>query len=381
VSNETGLLQEWPKAGPPALWSISNLGKGYGTVAIQADRIYIQGTQGKDSTVFSLRRADGKTLWTRSLGPSLDDDNGGGPRGTPTVEEDRLFALTEAGNLACLNTRDGSVVWSRNILKDFGGSNPQWKLSESPLIDGNYLIVTPGGPKASIVAVDKTTGKTVWASRELSDAAAYSSCVIVNVQGVRAVTTLTASAAVGVRADDGRLLWRYERVANSTANITTPLVAGDKVFYTTNYNTGCALLGLTLQNDTLQAREVYFSREMMNHHGGVVLVNGFLYGFSNAILTCMELATGKVLWKDRSIGKGSLTYADSNLYLLSENNIVGLARATPEGYREKGGFRIADQEWLRIMDQGWPTWAHPVVCAGKLYIRNQSVLTCYDIQR
>ncbi len=372
ISEETGLFKEWPKGGPPAVWSISSLGRGYGSVAIRADRIYVQGSQGTNSVVFCLNRADGKTLWTRPLGRDLDDDRGGGPRGTPTVEGDRLYALTEAGDLACLNTLDGSVLWHRNILRDFGGSNPKWKLSESPLIDGNNLIVTPGGPKAGIVALDKSSGKTVWASRELSDPAAYSSCIIAEIQGVRAVTTLTASAAVGVRASDGKLLWRYEQVANRTANIATPVIHDDKIFYTTAYNTGCALLGLRARDGVLDAQEIYFSKEMMNHHGGVVLVDGFLYGFSNAILTCMELATGKVRWKDRSVGKGSLTYADGNLYLLSESNIAGLAEATPEGYREKGRFEIPDQ--------GQPSWAHPVVCGGKLYIRNQGLLTAYAIK-
>ncbi len=371
-SKETGFLKEWPKSGPPIVWSVSSLGRGYGSVAILGNRIYVQGTQGNSSAVFCLNRSDGKTLWTKTLGSSLDDDKGGGPRGTPTVEGDYLFVLTEAGDLACLKTADGNVVWNRNILKDFGGSNPRWKLSESPLIDGNNLIVTPGGRRAGIVALDKRNGNTVWTSQELSDAAAYSSCIIANVQGVRAVTTITASAAVGVRAGDGKLLWRYERVANDTANITTPLVYGDKVFYTTNYGVGCALLGLTAKDGQIQAREIYFSREMMNHHGGVILADGFLYGFSNAILTCMEFETGKVLWKDRSVGKGSLTYADGNLYLLSEDNVVGLAEASPDGYREKGRFRIEDQ--------GWPSWAHPVVCGGKLYIRNQGILACYNVK-
>jgi outer membrane protein assembly factor BamB len=262
-------------------------------------------------------------------------------------------------------------VWSRNILKDFGGSNPNWNLSESPLIDGNNLIVTPGGNKATIVALDKLTGKTVWSSQELNDRAAYSSCVIANVQGVRAITTLTDSAAVGVRADDGKLLWRYERVANDTANVATAVIHDNKVFYSTAYGTGCALLGLTAAGSTIRAQELYFNRDMMNHHGGVILVNGFLYGFSGSILTCMEFATGKVVWKDRSVGKGSLTYADGHLYLLGESNTVGLAQATPEGYREKSRFRISDQ--------GYPSWAYPVVCGAKLYIRNQGVLTSYDL--
>jgi outer membrane protein assembly factor BamB len=377
LSTETGLLKQWPQTGPVTTWSINTLGKGYGTVAIQGDRIYVQGAQGEyaksgTSVVFCLNRADGKILWTRALGRSLDHDKGGGPRGTPTVEGDRVYALSEDGDLACLQAKDGAVLWTRNILKEFKGSNPEWRISESPLLDGNRLIVTPGGPKAGIVALDKMTGKTVWASAELSDPAAYSSCIIADVQGVRTIMTVTSLAGVGVRASDGKLMWRYEKVANDTANITTPIFFRDKVFYTTNYGTGCALLKLKAENGAVKAEEVYFSREMMNHHGGVVLVNGYLYGFSNAILTCMEFETGKVLWRDRSVGKGSLTYADGNLYLLGEGNTVGLAEASSSAYVEKGRFKIEDQ--------GWPSWAHPVICGGKLFIRNQGVLACYDVK-
>jgi outer membrane protein assembly factor BamB len=372
LSTETGLLKQWPAAGPPLAWSIPNLGKGYGSVAILGDRIYVQGTEGANSMVFCLNRADGKTIWKRALGKSLEQERGGGPRGTPTVETERLYSLTENGDLACLKTADGSVVWALNILKEFSGPNAEWLLSESPLIDGNNLIVTPGGNKAGIVALDKATGKTVWATIELSDPAAYSSCIVADIQGVRTIMTMTAKAGVGVRAKDGKLMWRYEKVANDTANVATPVYLNDKVFYTSAYGTGCALLKLKAVDGIVHAEEVYFSRDMMNHHGGVVLVNGYLYGFSNATLACMEFETGKLMWKDRSVGKGTLTYADGNLYLLGEGNAVGLAEATPTAYKAKGLFQITDQ--------GWPSWAHPVICGGKFYIRNQGVLACYDVK-
>jgi outer membrane protein assembly factor BamB len=204
------------------------------------------------------------------------------------------------------------------------------------------------------------------------DQAAYSSCIVANIQGVRTIMTLTSRAGVGVRANDGKLMWRYDRVANRVANVATPIFFNDKVFYTSAYDTGCALLRLKSENGLVKAEEAYFSPDMMNHHGGAVLVNGYLYGFSNAILTCMEFATGKVLWRNRSVGKGCLTYADGSLFLLSEDNKVGLAEANPSAYVEKGRFEITDQ--------GWPSWAHPVVHGGRLYIRNQGVLACYDIK-
>jgi outer membrane protein assembly factor BamB len=372
LAKETGLMKTWPEAGPAVVWSISTLGEGYSSVAIKDDRIYTQGVKGGESVVFCLNRADGKSVWTTTLGPKANQDRGHGPRGTPTVDADRLYALSENGDLACLKTKDGSAIWRRNILKDFGGRNPHWLISESPLVDGNNLIVTPGGAEAGLVALDKMTGKTVWATKELSDPAGYSSCLVADVEGVRTIMGFTGRAAVGVRANDGKLMWRYETVSNRTANITTPVFYDNKVFYTSAYGTGCALLSLKAQNGEVKAEEVYFNREMQNHHGGVVLVNGYVYGFSNAILTCMEFATGKTMWKNRSVGKGTLTYADGQLYLLSEDNVVGLAEASPEGYKETGRFRIADT--------GWPSWAHPVVCNGRLYIRNQGALTCYSVK-
>ena len=371
VSKETGLLKSWPAKGPEQLWSISGLGDGYGTVAIAGGRIYVQGGKGKDSVVYCLD-LNGKTLWTAPLGARLDQDRGGGPRGTPTVDGELLYALSEDGDLKCLRVKDGSAAWHKNIIADFHGSNPHWLLSESPLLDANKLIVSPGGPKAGIVALDKATGKDVWMSKELSDPAGYSSCIAADVDGVRTYMTLTARAGVGVRASDGKLMWRYERVANRTANVATPIYADKKVFYTSAYGTGCALLDLKANDGALKAEESYFNRDMQNHHGGVVLVNGYLYGFSNAILTCLEYATGKVVWKDRSVGKGSVTYADGNLYLLGETNVAGMAKASPDAYQELGRFNIADQ--------GWPSWAHPVVCGGRLYLRNQGMLMCYNVK-
>jgi outer membrane protein assembly factor BamB len=372
LSSETGLLKQWPVNGPAVAWSITNLGEGYGSLAIKADRLYVQGTKGSESAVFCLNRADGKTIWSVSLGPKVDESRGNGPRGTPTLDGDRLYILTENGDLACLRERDGSRVWGKNILKEYDGSNPKWLISESPLVDGNRLIVSPGGSGAGMVALDKMTGAEIWRAKELSDQAGYSSCIVADVGGVRSYINFTAGAAVGVRASDGKLMWRYTNVANRVANCTTPIFADNKVFFSSAYDTGGALLNLTAQNGEVKAQESYFTRDMMNHHGGMVLVNGYLYGFSNSALTCIEFNTGKVMWRERSVGKGSITYADGMLYLLGEKQLVGLAEATPNAYVEKGRFPITDH--------GRDSWAHPVVLGGKLYIRNQNELTCYDVK-
>jgi outer membrane protein assembly factor BamB len=339
---------------------------------VAGNRVFVQGMKNGQSVVTSLDRASGKVVWSIALGSARENDRGSGPRSTPTVDSDRVFVLTENGDLACLLVANGKIVWRRNILKEFGGRNINWLLSESPLIDGARVIVSPGGRNAGMAALDKMTGATVWVSKELSDEAGYASPVIADVQGVRTIMTLTGNAGIGVRASDGKLMWRYSNVSNGTANITTPIYANGKVFFSSAYGTGGALLALQAKGQDVSAQEIYFTRNMQNHHGGVVLVDGYLYGFNNSILTCMEFETGKVLWRDRSVGKGSVSYADGHLYVLSEDNVVGLVEASPKGYREKGRFTIPDQ--------GWPSWAHPVVSGGRLYVRNQNMLASYDVR-
>jgi outer membrane protein assembly factor BamB len=372
ISKETGLLKQWPAGGPPRLWRVSSLGGGYGSLATKGERIFVQMQVGRQSVVASLNRANGQIMWSKPLGNSGNNDRGPGPRGTPTIDGDRLYALTETGDLACLQIADGAVIWQRNILRDFRGSNIQWLISESPLVDGDWLIVTPGGRDATMVALDKMTGKTIWTSTGLSDEAGYASVIAADVGGVRTYMTFTADASVGVRASDGKPMWKYAKAANRTANIATPVFFNSKVFFTSNYGVGGALLNLTAQGGEVKATESYFTPNMKNHHGGVVLVNGYLYGYNDAILTALQFDTGRVAWRDRSVGKGSLTYADGNLYILGEGNVVGLVEASPEGYREKGHFEIPDS--------GLPAWAHPVVSGGRLYLRNQNMLTVYDVR-
>ena len=371
ISKETGLLKEWPRSGPSLVWTATGLGNGYGSMAVAGDRVYVQGARGRNSAIIVYNRADGKEVWSKALGATEGNDQGPGPRGTPTVDGDRVYVLSEAGDLWCLKI-DGAELWHRNILRDFNGRQLRWLISESPLVDGPHVIVAPGGNGAGMVKLDKMTGKTVWTAKELSDPAGYSSIIAADVQGVRTYMTFTAAAGVGVRASDGKVMFRYPNAANGVANIATPIFSNNKVFFTSAYDTGGGLVDLTAQNGEVKAKEIYFTRNLKNHHGGVVLIDGYLYGFNDSILTCLEFASGKMMWRDRSVGKGSVTFADGNLYIQGENNMFGLAQATPTGYVEKGRFSIPDK--------GYPSWAHPVISDGKLYVRNQDTMLAYDIK-
>lgn len=372
ISEETGLLREWPENGPPLVYQSGGLGEGYSSLAIAGDRIFTQGTDGAASVVIAINRADGSILWKTPTGPRLDQDQGPGPRGTPTVEGETLWALNEGGTLVRLNVSDGKVIWRKNILEEFNAGNPGWHISESPLIDGDHLIVSPGGKEGAIVAMNKKSGRVIWACKDLNAQAAYSSAILREVNGVRTIMNFNSEVAFGVDANNGRLLWKEKSPANGTANCTTPVYRDGRVFFTSAYNTGGAQFELTVNGPKMNSRETYFVKEMDNHHGGVVLVSDAIYGFGGNVLACVDWNTGDVKWRERSVGKGAVISANGDLYLLSENNVVGLAVASPEGYVERGRFRIEDK--------GRPSWAHPAISDGKLYIRNQDALMVYDIK-
>ena len=370
-SAETGLLTEWPSAGPPLAWKAAGAGTGYSSISTSAGKLFTVGSRGGTEFVHAFDLATGRKLWEAANGAEYGNDRGNGPRSTPTVDGDRLYIMGASGDLSCLETAAGKRVWSLNVLKEFGGSNPRWGLSESPLVYGDRVLVNAGGPGASIVALDKRTGKVVWKSE--SDGAGYSSAVVQRVGDTEQAVFFTATRALGVDIKDGRLLWQYPRVANRVANIATPVVKDNFVFLSSDYGTGSALLKLDPSGGGITATEVYFTQEMRNHHSSSILVGEHLYGFSSAILTALRFADGVTAWKDRSVGKGSLVFADGHLYLFSENGVVGLAEATPAGYREKGRFSI--------QQAGLPTWAHPVISGGHLFIRDQDTIYAYDVRK
>ena len=370
ISKETGLMKEWPAAGPARIWKTNGLGNGYSTVSISKGRIFTMGVKGDREFVIALDVGDGRPLWVQVHGARFSNDRGDGPRGTPTIDGDRLYALGGKGDLSCMDVSSGKIIWTMNVLEKFGGSNINWGLSESPLILGDRLLVNAGGPSASIVALNKKDGSVLWKTQ--SDQAGYSSAIPFEVGGIPQAVFFTHQRVVGVDIRNGNLLWDYSQVANRTANVATPIVKGNRVFLSSDYGTGCALLEIKPNGKGVTAQEVYFNRDMKNHHSSSVLVGDTLYGFSSAILTAMRFDSGEVVWKDRSVGKGSLVYADGHLYCYSEKGVVGLVEATPKGYVEKSRFTIP-QESL-------PTWSHPVVSGGRLYLRDQDNLYAFDVR-
>ena len=369
VSKETGLLKDWPANGPRLAWRSSGLGEGYSSFAVADRRLYTLGARQNTEYVFALAAATGEKIWEVANGRRFNNDRGDGPRGTPTIDGDRVYVFGSSGDLTVLDAATGKVFWTQNLLQKYGGSNINWGLSESPLVLSDRIIVTPGGRGASIVALRKTDGSLIWKSQ--SDEPGYSSALLHPIGSIQQAVVFTAERALGIDVNDGRVLWSYNRVANRTANIATPIARGSHVFLSSDYGTGAGLLALTPDGTGIKASEVYFTNEMRNHHASSVLVGDYLYGFSSSILTAMHFETGKVAWRDRSVGKGSLVFADDRLYLFSENGVVGLAEANPQKYVEHGRFQLRTGNL--------PTWSHPVVSGGKLFIRDQDTLYAYDV--
>lgn len=372
VSKETGLLKQWPKDGPPLVRKLTGAGRGYSSLAFADGLIYTMGLRGEREYVIAFDLASGKEAWATAHGAAFKNDRGDGPRGTPTVEGGRVYSLGGNGDLSALDARTGKLIWGMNVLQKFGGSNITWGISESPLILGEKILVNAGGPGASVVALNKKDGSLIWKSQ--SDRSGYSSAMPVEVGGKTQVVFFTHTRVVGLDLADGKLLWEYPRAANNVANAATPVVRGNRVWVSSDYGNGGGLVELKPgERGAVAAREVYFTKDMRNHHSSSILIGEHLYGFSGGILTAMRFDTGEIAWRDRSVGKGSLVFADGHLYCLSENGVVGLVEATPEAYREKGRFSIP-QDSL-------PTWTHPVVAGGHLYLRDQDVIYDFDVRQ
>jgi outer membrane protein assembly factor BamB len=376
-SAETGLLKAWPEGGPKLEWTARGLGGGYASVSVAGDLIVTAGDRADGVYVVALRRSDGKPAWSGKLGQSGAPGWGGfsGPRCTPSVAGDRVFAIGQFGEFACFDANSGKELWRKNLVTDFGGVRPEWGFSESPLVDGENVVCTPGGAKGAMVALDQRTGAVVWRCVEFKDAAAYSSLVPTMLGGVRQYVQLTHENVAGVAARDGKLLWRAPR-KEKTAVITTPVVQGDMVYVTSFYGAGCNMFKVTQAGGAFSAEQVYANKVMSNHHGGVIAVGDYVYGYSDGKgWVCQELATGKAVWEEKSmLGKGALAFADGCFYLRQEDKSgpVALIEASPSGYKERGRFDPPERSEKNA-------WTHPVIAGERLYLRDQDVLLCYQL--
>ena len=369
-SAETGLLKEWPSGGPKELWRATGAGTGYSSFSASNNRLFTLGARGNVEYVIALDAATGNRLWEVPNGQRFRNDMGDGPRSTPTVEGDRVYAFGGTGELVCLDVATGKKHWSVNVVSQFGGNTPYWGYSESPLIVADRIILNAGGRRASIVAINKLNGQTIW--QQHSDDAGYSSPMLLRTGSLQQVVFFTGQRGLAVDPRDGRLLWTYNRASNSTANIATPVIRGNRVFFSSDYGTGAALVEVRAAGNIASAQEVYFTRDMRNHHASAVIVGDHIYGFSSSILTALKFDTGEMAWRNRSVGKGSLIYADERLYLYSEQGTIGLAEATPTEYRERGRFSIKAS--------GPPTWSHPIITNGRLIIRDHDTVYAYDVK-
>lgn len=384
ISPDTGLLKEWPQEGPKKLWVFDGAGMGYSSFSITGGKLYTLGTRDADSYAVCVDIATGKEVWATKFG---GDDKQGysanwghGPRSTPTFSDGMIYALDPKGNLAAIDAEKGEVKWSKNLNTDFGGKSGGWGYSESPLVDGDKLIVAPGGQTAGIVALNKKTGETIWTATDVKPGnAEYASIVPAELNGKRQYVKLFQNQVVSVDAADGKQLWKSDW-PGKTAVIPTPIVSGNEVYVTSGYGVGCKLIKISAENSASDAWEI--NSEMKNHHGGVVKVGDHIYGFSDGPgLICQEWATGKVVWnqKDPTLTKGAVHVADGKLICLNEGDgVVTLVDASPEGFKKHGEFKLDPQSSNRS-PQG-RIWTHPVVVGGRLYLRDQEYIVCYDLK-
>jgi outer membrane protein assembly factor BamB len=389
VSTETGLLHEWPTEGPKLLWNSrtvnknKSVGTGYSSISVAGGRIFTMGDRDGKGYVFALDEKTGEHLWATHISPGQGD----GPRCTPTVDGDRVYALSRQGELVCLGVEKGNIIWHTNFKKDLGGRMMSgWDYSESPLVDGDKLVCTPGGDNAALVALDKRTGEVIWKAKVPdTGGAGYASIVVAEVGGIRQYITLLGArkGVVGIDAQTGKFLWNYNRIANGTANIPTPIVKDDLVFCSTGYGSGAALLQLVPSGDgEIKAKERYFldGNVLQNHHGGMVRVGDHIYGghgHNNGFPFCIDMKSGKFAWKPvRGAGGGSaaVVYADGYLYFRYDNNVMALVKASPDGYHLVSKFNLPQ-------NLSTPGWQHPVIVHGRLFIRGNDQILCYDVKQ
>ena len=386
VSKESGLLKQWPAGGPKLLWQVNDLGDGYSTPVVVGNRIYMMSNRGLDNEfVQAISADDGKVIWTSRVGNvGNPDQNPSYPkaRSTPTIDGAFVYALGSDGDLACLEVKTGKVRWSKNVRKEFGGQPGEWAYAESPLIDGDVVVVTPGGPQATMAALNKKTGAVIWKSAiPGGEPAGYASAIVVQAAGRKQYVQLLSKGMVGVDAKTGQFLWRYADVAKGPAQYFTPVARGEHV-YCGALGVGGGMVRLKAEGNGVVAEPVYFTRGLPNGIGGAVIVGDHLYGTEvTQKLLAVEFLTGKVMWESKDFGWGSIAAADGHLYVHLVTGDYILAEASPEGFREKGRFTPPNPPKHKQVGQ-FPEMAftYPVIANGRLYVRDLGTLWAYDIK-
>ena len=385
-SAEQGLLTDWSTP-PKLLWEMQGMGRGFASVSIVGNRLYTTGNTDSAQCVVCVDLDSQKVLWTTPFTEGLPQHDYDGSRSVPSLSEGRAYVVGSGGNIACVDANSGKLLWKHEFSEWGGRMMSGWGFSEAPLVDGDAVLCTPGGSDAMVVKLNKVTGDLIWKAKtpvfgqKKNDGAGYSSIVPSMAAGVPQYVQLIGRGVIGLDAKTGKFLWGYDKAANDVANIPTPIVDGDFVFTSTGYGAGAALLKIVKSGSGLKAQEVYFlpANDFQNHHGGMILHEGKIYAgnkHNEGFPVCLDMATGKQLWGGkRGPGKGSaaITMYDGHLVFRYQDGTVALIEATPEKYNLKGTFTISD-----VKD---PSWSHPVISRGKLYLREQDRLLCYDLAK
>jgi outer membrane protein assembly factor BamB len=381
VSKETGLLKQWPAGGPTKIWNYTQAGSGYSGFSIVGGKLFTMGTRDNSEILLCLDATKGTEIWTAKLGPMLNNGWGNGPRGTPTVDGDRVYTLGGDGTLVAVKAADGKELW-RTTMADLGGKTPGWGYTESVLVDGDKVVCTPGGPKGAMAALDKMTGKVLWQSTQWTDGAQYSSIVPADINGGRQYVNRSQTNIVGISSKDGALLWK-QPYPGKTATIPTPIVKGNQIYVSSGYGVGS--LSFTIEPDNkinmLYDETSGTSKVMKNHHGGVILLGDKLYGYSDGVgWTCQDFKTGQLVWSEKNAAKkGAIAYADGHFYCLEEDSgNVLLVDASPNGWKEESRFKLDPQTSIR--SPRGHIWTHPVISNGRLYLRDQDLIFCYAVK-
>lgn len=373
IFGEKGLLKTWPEGGPALAWKVDGIGKGYASVSDVNGTIYVPGMlDDNQGYIFALDES-GKEKWRAAYGEETLEKQAPGARGTPTIDGDRLYMMSGRGVLTCMSAKDGKQIWQVDVRNQFNGATTTWMFSESPLVDGNLVFATPGGPDASVVALDKMTGKTVWTSKGLSEASAYCSPAIFTFGGNKVLVTMTAKSVVGIDPKTGKVLWTHVHETDYDIHAVTPAVQGNILYYTGGYGSGGGALEVSA--DGTSVKPLWSDKNLDCQHHGVVLLDGYIYGtgHNNNKLICLELATGKLMWATNEVTQGDIAYADGMLYVYEgpKKGIVSLIKANPEKFERVASFAIPPGKDKH--------WAHPAIANGRLYIRYAGTLYAYNV--